>query len=71
MVETDPEFADKIRTITEKIGESNSTNLLLENQLAGLHRDTETKELDMNNLTTEFQELEAKLKELNEDQQTL
>jgi hypothetical protein len=31
MVETDPEFADKIRTITEKIGESNSTNQLLEN----------------------------------------
>ena len=31
MVETDPEFADKISTITEKIGESNSTNQLLEN----------------------------------------
>jgi hypothetical protein len=31
MVETDPEFADKIRTITEKISESNSTNQLLKN----------------------------------------
>jgi hypothetical protein len=31
MVETDPEFADKIKTITEKISESNSTNQLLEN----------------------------------------
>ena len=71
MVETDPEFADKIRTITEKIGESNSTNQLLENQLAGLDQDIKAKELDMNNLTTEFQELEAKLKELNEEQKTL
>ena len=71
MVETDPEFADKIRTITDKIGESNSTNQLLENQLAGLDQDIKAKELDMNNLTTEFQELEAKLKELNEEQQIL
>ncbi len=71
MVETDPEFADKIRTITEKIGESNSTNQLLENQLAGLDQDIKAKELDMNNLTTEFQELEAKLNELNEEQKTL
>ena len=71
MVETDPEFADKISTITEKIGESNSTNQLLKNQLAGLDQDIKAKELDMNNLTTEFQELEAKLKELNEEQQTL
>ncbi len=71
MVETDPEFADKIRTITEKISESNSTNQLLKNQLVGLDQDIKAKELDMNNLTTEFQELEAKLKELNEEQQTL
>jgi hypothetical protein len=31
LVETDPEFADKIKTFTEIISESNSTNQLLEN----------------------------------------
>jgi hypothetical protein len=39
--------------------------------LAGLDQDIKAKELDMNNLTTEFQELEAKLNELNEEQKTL
>ena len=55
MVETDPEFAIKVKTISEEISLSSGTHHQLDNKLADLNKDFETNDSKTNDINIEFE----------------